>query len=79
MTEDNTKYLPGERNFYDQLSPEEQKEWDSLSEEDRIFNLELTGQKGEELCQKLRGTSGRIDGLNKKLNRINKKHNLFGF
>ena len=73
------KYLPGEEKLYQQLSPEEQKEWDSLSEEDRIFNLELTGQKGEELCQKLKGTSERIGGLNKKLNRINEKHNLFGF
>ena len=73
------KYLSGEKELYKQLSPEEQKEWDSLSEEDRMFNLELTGQKGEELCQKLRETSERIGGLNKKLNRINKKYNLFSF
>lgn len=85
MIDNNEKYLPGERNFYDRLSPEEKQEWDSLNWEDRKTWMELEGKVGDEIISELKSIKNKMESnyrrlgeINKRVKEFNKRYNIFG-
>jgi chromosome segregation ATPase len=67
------KYLPGERKLYERMSPEEQKEWNSLSGDDRKFYLEAGKIDFSEIDNQIEKASKTLDKLTKEQDSFNKE------
>lgn len=61
IQDEEKNYVPTERELYSQLTPEEKREWNTLSPEVKQFNLELMTSKGQKIKEDLKSFNRRIN------------------